>query len=1348
MYSATAGRRWLAAALGLVIALGAALVAAPASAAPTPQTCAYATAGQGQYARTLCWIDMSAYSDAAAGTPSGQEMVVELPGGYTLSYTVQRSGRQMGSSPLPLIPSAFIGTGGHYGGVAGRPGLYQVNRAVDPSTSTTVRMTGISMRDVNGDPVHAFSIVGVDVEQTTTGETDTWTSNVPLTQIIPIGNACPGAFTGVGTTTVVCASNNTLTRTGTAMLAAEDPQSMTQVMQNATTGVQGIAFAVLLPKVQLNKVVDGRIDPNDEFSLSVQSSGGATLATGGTGPGTTGTTGEVPTIGTTPGSPFTLAESSTPGSLSGYVTSWSCTRNGQTDASLPSGQVGASAVVVPAIGDLIDCTITNTARAVGLTLQKYAGTPVDANGNGITDPGDSIPYTFRLDNTGELPLEDVTVTDPLLGEVDCPSTTLAPGASMTCASVIDHLVTDADADRGAVVNDAVASGTPSGSSATVTSNTSATSTPVTVAAPALELVKRASTLFVTRAGDGFTYSFDVTNTGNVAISGIAVTEQSFTGSGPTPSVSCPATELAPTAAMTCTTTQYDATQADVDAGIISNTAIATGTAGTPVSSNPASVDIVADQIAALELAKSATPNDVASFVVGQAIDYAFVVTNAGNLTVRDIAVDEQVFTGSGPIGPIDCGPEAAALEPGHQVVCHTAYVLTQEDVDAGTLKNSATAQGTLPSGDPVVSPESSVDLPGDQAPALTLQKSADPSTVTAAGETVTYSFLVTNTGNVTLTAATVDETAFSGTGTPPAAACPAEAGALLPGATVTCTGSYVTTLADVTAGTITNTAIATATAPGGVPVDSPPSSATVTIEPIRSLSLQKSASPGQIDALTDVVLYSFLVTNTGTVTLSDVGIAETDFTGSGPTPVVACPAGAVSLAPDDSVTCTATYNPAQADLDAGSFLNTATASGTAPAAGGIVTSDPSTTPVTVNAIPNLTVVKTSPVSSVSSIGDLIEYTFTVTNTGNVTLDDIRIREGVFTGVGARSAPVCPTTPLAPGDDMVCTATVAVGQRDLDSGSVSNTAAAEGTPPAGGDPALSPPSTVVIPAVISPALTLVKVVEPMTAAGPGATQQYTFTITNIGNVTLSDVAVREGTFSGTNPPPVAVCPAGAASLPPDGVVVCTATYTVSQEDADRGTVTNTATAIGSAPAAEGPTESPESEAVFSVTVAPPLSGAALTLTKSVDPSVLDEFTPGTTLHYRYVIVNSGPVAVSSIGVQELDFTGAGVVPTVSCPTAPVALAAGASIECSASYVLTTGDANATSIANTALATGLDGNGDRVVSTPSTAEVTLRSALPTTGADPTVFLIVGATLATLGALTLLIAAAARRRREQMT
>ncbi|PJI54115.1 hypothetical protein CTI14_19490 [Methylobacterium radiotolerans] len=55
----------------------------------------------------------------------------------------------------------------------------------------------------------------------------------------------------------------------------------------------------------------------------------------------------------------------------------------------------------------------------------------------------------------------------------------------------------------------------------------------------------------------------------------------------------------------------------------------------------------------------------------------------------------------------------------------------------------------------------------EPSPGLSVVKSSDRSTITAAGQTITYSFLITNTGNVTIADVTVEETGFTGTGTAP-----------------------------------------------------------------------------------------------------------------------------------------------------------------------------------------------------------------------------------------------------------------------------------------------------------------------------------------------------------------------------------------------------------------------------------------------------------------------------------------------------------------------------------------------------------------------------------------------------
>lgn len=100
-------------------------------------------------------------------------------------------------------------------------------------------------------------------------------------------------------------------------------------------------------------------------------------------------------------------------------------------------------------------------------------------------------------------------------------------------------------------------------------------------------------------------------------------------------------------------------------------------------------------------------------------------------------------------------------------------------------------------------------------PAFELTKSVSPSVVTKAGEHVTYTFVVANTGELPLhDIAIADPGPVGGTGTMSAIDCP-EVEALDVDETLTCTADYVTAAGDITGSPLKNVASATALSPAG-----------------------------------------------------------------------------------------------------------------------------------------------------------------------------------------------------------------------------------------------------------------------------------------------------------------------------------------------------------------------------------------------------------------------------------------------------------------------------------------------------------------------------------------------------
>ncbi|MGA8788288.1 MAG: hypothetical protein WB535_04980, partial [Paenarthrobacter sp.] len=202
------------------------------------------------------------------------------------------------------------------------------------------------------------------------------------------------------------------------------------------------------------------------------------------------------------------------------------------------------------------------------------------------------------------------------------------------------------------------------------------------------------------------------------------------------------------------------------------------------------------------------------------------------------------------------------LLPGQTVTATATYAITQADINAGHVANSATTTGTPPTGTPVTPPPGETDTPLTPSAGLEFTKTADASAVgdpTQVGDVITYTFTARNTGNVPLTDVSINDpmpglSALAYT-------WPGVVGTLLPGETVTATATYAITQADINAGEVANTATATGTPPTGPPVTTPPASAVVTFPPV--VPSQPSGPLANTGAVLTVLPISLLVVGAG-----------------------------------------------------------------------------------------------------------------------------------------------------------------------------------------------------------------------------------------------------------------------------------------------------------------------------------------------------------------------------------------------------------------------------------------------------------------------------------------------------
>nr|WP_254259427.1 SdrD B-like domain-containing protein [Leucobacter chinensis] len=955
------------------------------------------------------------------------------------------------------------------------------------------------------------------------------------------------------------------------------------------------------------------------------------------------------------------------------------------------------------------------AGAAGIQVTKQASI-AGRDDAGDAGPGDTIEYSFEVENTGQVTLVGVELYDPLLGMSKVTygawpgdEGQLKPGERVSASATVE--ITQEHVDAGGVQNIVTATAeTPAG--ATVSDDDKATIPLAAVGSLELEktvAVQGRDDPDETVVGDILMYSFTVENTGGLTLSEVTIVDELLSGAAGVTVDSWPGADgvLKPGETVTAKGS-LTVTQQHIDEGGIENVATATG-------KTPKGVTVSDDDRAALSLPGVSGIDLVKRGTVvgsqgsdskpeaGDTVSYEFVVTNTGTLTLSDVRLADELEG----LSEITFGAwpgDEGQLSPGDEVTATAELEITQEHLDAGSvLHNTASALANAPDGSEVIGFDD-YDLALDTVALIDLDKTV---TVLSRGQVnseLLYTFTVTNVGKVTLNEVAVTDPLPGlhdwATGEWPN---PDAEGSLAPGESVQMTAKLTVAQAHVDAGAINNTATA-----AGVPAQ--PDAETVTSS--NSASLMLNNAPGiDLDKTVTVlsrgqvnseVEYTFVVTNVGKstltgVTLDDPLIAEEDLVyGAWPDP-----AAEGTLAPGQSVTATARLTISQAHVNAGELKNTASVTGKSsrPAGDTVTHSDTAALSFEVTALIDLD--KSVTLTDSGALGSLAEYTFVITNVGKVTLTDVQLADSLeglsAVTFGDWPDPAAEGT-LDPGQSVTATASLNVTQAHLDSGSLTNTATVQSKSPAGDT--VSDVDTITARFTQTPEVSLTK---ESALSADGGSITYTMTARNSGNVTLTDVTVSDE-LEGLSGLEVA-WPGDEGTLAPGEVVVATATLSITQQHRDEGTVTNTAHVT-----AVGVTTAVNDEA--SVTTLIP-GAAALALEKEAaivggkDPA---DAVAGDTAEFSFALTNSGSLTLRDVTITDA-LAGLSEVTYGEWPDAarPGVLAPGDTVTATATLKLTQQHIDRGLLTNRAEATGLSLSGDAEANTAAEASLTF-DALP--------------------------------------
>ncbi|MDP5077333.1 MAG: hypothetical protein NWQ19_04530, partial [Nonlabens sp.] len=379
----------------------------------------------------------------------------------------------------------------------------------------------------------------------------------------------------------------------------------------------------------------------------------------------------------------------------------------------------------------------------------------DLNADGCANPNETITYTFTVSNQGNTSLASIVLNDPLVGGLvagPVSGDTDADGELDPTEQWIytaTYTIDQDDINAGQVTNQATVSGVNvSNASQTVTDLSDETS--ISGNAPTVTPICTAASIAVVKAGvfndlnadgctdtgDTISYTFTVSNTGNVSLSGVSLNDPLLGGlvAGPI-SGDTNADGILDVTEVWTYTSDYAITQNNINAGQITNQATVTGvnvadvtitvtddSDDTSVTEDDATV-IVLCTTSGIAVVKAGVYNDANAdgcANVGETIDYTFTVTNQGNASLINVVLNDPLLGGV-IAGPVSGDVNMDGILDVTEIWTYLgAYTIVQGDIDAGNVTNQATVSGA------------SILTPG-----TTLTDLSDESSITGNDPTVT-----------------------------------------------------------------------------------------------------------------------------------------------------------------------------------------------------------------------------------------------------------------------------------------------------------------------------------------------------------------------------------------------------------------------------------------------------------------------------------------------------------------------------------------------------------------------------------------------------------------------------------